>query len=635
MNFLAQIAVGPVQGFIATARRSRDLWFGSFILSELSKSAASHLLDEKGAQLVFPHAKNPGEAFKPDSPAQVTNIVLCELEAETLSGAVQVVSRTKSAIECRWNALCAGALDDIKRRDPKAAIHFYDDGIWNAQLSDVVEVFTAIVRQTDERDGYKTANDELRALMACRKNTRNFVPYRDDFTRRKSSLDGAQSNVLQEPTKARHPAHAARLRHMFGIEPAECLDASALVKRVLGRGRVFVPSARVAAHEWILRAKAADSTIANGFNKVTKLHATLAKQDFSTALVNYRYAEYPWIKEFPFDAQLLYAHRVDAEKLKLADLYPDSNDIATRDEIETALNELSAELGRVYRHIGAPTPYYGLLLADGDRMGKLIDRATSADQHREISLALSRFAEGVARKMSALNGACIYSGGDDVLGLVPLHATIDTADALRLWFGECLDPVAEANDLPRTEWPTLSVGVALVHFLEPLGDARTLATRAEKLAKGEQLPVDLQRNAIAVIGKPRAGPEIAIRIPWPDTNALKRLKDWTTRFRPGCKNDPLPRGLPNELATVFENCRRTFDPTDESSAFAVYWRTALAAVLKRKRADGAFLGDSQQADLVEQLAADDWRPSRRSDPFDPLRHLAMARWLAGITEAQS
>jgi hypothetical protein len=37
---LLLITIGPVQEFIAAARRSRDLWFGSWLLSELSKAAA-------------------------------------------------------------------------------------------------------------------------------------------------------------------------------------------------------------------------------------------------------------------------------------------------------------------------------------------------------------------------------------------------------------------------------------------------------------------------------------------------------------------------------------------------------------------------------------------------------------------
>ena len=36
MKYLVEIAVGPVQAFIASARKLRDLWFGSTLLSELS-----------------------------------------------------------------------------------------------------------------------------------------------------------------------------------------------------------------------------------------------------------------------------------------------------------------------------------------------------------------------------------------------------------------------------------------------------------------------------------------------------------------------------------------------------------------------------------------------------------------------
>jgi CRISPR-associated protein Cmr2 len=36
-SHLLQLSVGPVQELIAAAQRTRDLWFGSFLLSEISK----------------------------------------------------------------------------------------------------------------------------------------------------------------------------------------------------------------------------------------------------------------------------------------------------------------------------------------------------------------------------------------------------------------------------------------------------------------------------------------------------------------------------------------------------------------------------------------------------------------------
>jgi CRISPR-associated protein Cmr2 len=39
MAYLLLISIGPVQEFIASARRSRDFWFGSWELSKVLASA--------------------------------------------------------------------------------------------------------------------------------------------------------------------------------------------------------------------------------------------------------------------------------------------------------------------------------------------------------------------------------------------------------------------------------------------------------------------------------------------------------------------------------------------------------------------------------------------------------------------
>ena len=55
---LLQIALGPVQDLIERARRTRDLWFGSMLLSEISKAAARAIreaIQDRGGKLIFPH----------------------------------------------------------------------------------------------------------------------------------------------------------------------------------------------------------------------------------------------------------------------------------------------------------------------------------------------------------------------------------------------------------------------------------------------------------------------------------------------------------------------------------------------------------------------------------------------------
>lgn len=77
MSHLLAISVGFVQEFIAAARRTRDLWFGSYLLSEISKSVAKCVRDQ-GGKLIFPH---PASDLQPGSRLNVANVILSELDA--------------------------------------------------------------------------------------------------------------------------------------------------------------------------------------------------------------------------------------------------------------------------------------------------------------------------------------------------------------------------------------------------------------------------------------------------------------------------------------------------------------------------------------------------------------------------
>ena len=69
MSHLLAISVGPVQEFIAAARRTRDLWFGSYLLSEISRAVAK-AVENQGGKLIFP-ASSDAE--------NVANVILAEL----------------------------------------------------------------------------------------------------------------------------------------------------------------------------------------------------------------------------------------------------------------------------------------------------------------------------------------------------------------------------------------------------------------------------------------------------------------------------------------------------------------------------------------------------------------------------
>lgn len=87
MTFVFIATIGPVQPFIASARRTRDLYAGSMLLSELSKAAAREIARKKNgsATLIFPAPvdKTPDEdedELRPKSPLNVANKIVATVE---------------------------------------------------------------------------------------------------------------------------------------------------------------------------------------------------------------------------------------------------------------------------------------------------------------------------------------------------------------------------------------------------------------------------------------------------------------------------------------------------------------------------------------------------------------------------
>src|SRR5205085_3113569 len=126
--------------------------------------------------------------------------------------------------------------------------------------------------------------------------------------------------------------------------------------------------------------------------------------------------------------------------------------------------ELTKMVEHLERDFGVPEPYMAVLVADGDRMGKAITGMDSAGEHRGFSERLAEFARSAKDVVETEHhGALVYSGGDDVMALVPVDQCLACARRLHSEF-EKVAPERGA------EQPTLSVGIAIGHCMEPLED---------------------------------------------------------------------------------------------------------------------------------------------------------------------
>ncbi|HXT35212.1 MAG TPA: type III-B CRISPR-associated protein Cas10/Cmr2, partial [Chloroflexota bacterium] len=163
MSFLLAISLGPVQEFIAAARKTRDLWYGSALLADLARSAARALADG-GAELIFPDLTAGGDS------APVANKLL----AIVPDAPAERAAHARRAAEARLLAARDDALTVARER---GLMPLLDRSLLDQQLDGFLEWFAAWWPYNPAGpDSYPEARRQVEALLAGRKAVRDFVP---------------------------------------------------------------------------------------------------------------------------------------------------------------------------------------------------------------------------------------------------------------------------------------------------------------------------------------------------------------------------------------------------------------------------------------------------------------------------
>lgn len=507
MQYLLLIHIGPVRDFIASARRSRDLWFGSWLLSELSKAGAQAVAEQESLQsLIFPAPGSMAD-LAPETHLNVANKIVAHVNGSPHDLGEQVGVKI---IE-RLRAIRKVAYGQIKG-------DFYRE-IAEKQVDDLLEYFWVSVPHLPNND-YATARETAEALMAARKVTRNFDQATWGSYVPKSSLDGLRESVIDEskyprpgtPQEERR-RKIAQLYARYGAGPAERLSGVDLLKRHGWRGQVrrFYSTSHVAALPLLSRLSAADKPKVDGYIETLRGLgiAPEALEDVPG----------PALPAFGrYDGHLLFEER-------LGEFF----------EEEARLQEAQKALAKFRKDVfddRRPIPYYALLRADGDGMGKSIDNQKTPEAHHRLSHTLAGFAGEVDKIVKMHQGSLVYAGGDDVLAFVPLHTVLQCARELASQFRTRLESFPDANG----KSPTLSVGIVVAHHIEPLSEALELARRAEETAKQVE-----GKNALAVTLSKRSGVDRTVKGTW---NQLDQRLEWFIQLH---RQEAIPDGAAYEL----------------------------------------------------------------------------------------
>jgi CRISPR-associated protein Cmr2 len=534
---LLLIALGPVQSFIAQARRTRDLWYGSHLLSELGRAAARRLL-ESGAELIFP-ALGPGnpeldpcaQPLRSDSrpPLNVANKLLAKVPAEV--DPAELARATREAVQGFWRDQLAEPV--WERCEPLLASGAR--AAWEEQIATFLE-FTAVWTPFDDVS-YAEARQELERTLAARKNLRDFTPWRQlRGNVHKSSLDGERETVLRPRDERSEAAKALALR--YRIAEGEQLDAVGLVKRAGGDPGQFVPLVNVALASWIAVAASAAP------EELERVRAACVEQGVSQVA-----RRVPATDHFQFDASVLLPSRWKAVF--------EEQGLTGDPQVwgETHVRPL-------LRRMPEPYPYVACLVADGDRMGQALDRLDSPGSHRRFSETLSQFADRARQIVEQHLGSLVYA-------FLPLPTALACAADLYQAFTKLM----AGSGLPDGTQPTLSVGIGVGHVMEGMGELLELGREAERIAKRGRGKTDEPRDALAVVVDLRSGGRRSWRARWSkQPDPIESLQKAITALDKG-----FPSHKVYEIATALHRLPAPDRAQDKPSG----WALALAGEVRR------------------------------------------------------
>ena len=540
-SYIVVCSIGPVQPFLRMARTVRDLAYGSWLLSELAKAAAK-ALHEHGAKLVFPAPENP-EELQPDSNLNVSNRVLAVIEGELETWA-QVA---QDAVIERLQAEIHEVFENARKRWGLTLPDFVYKRT-QEQMEDLLEMYWAAALYPERtEEAYSKAREQALWTLDLRKNTRDFKPWKGIPGVPKSALDGFREAVVvvkgpsnQNSRKIQryesHPEVEVLEERPPLLREGEALSGVDLFKR-LG-GYVFRASNTV----YYKGVPSTNDLAARPLIQRLGDEKSIAWQEHVIQLLKGLRVEHRQARSEPLGAYFFVERAADLVtgegKYERQRLF---RQVFERDWVSM--------LGK---DIPRPHPYYALLVADGDSMGALIDAQKSEEEHRILSRKMATFARKAASIVVKHQGYPIYTGGDDVLALLPLHTMLEALEEL----DKTVKGAMEGFIHPDTnEAPTLSGGLVIAHHLTYLEDVLTMAREAEAYAKEKE-----GKHGLTMVLLRRGGEVMRVRDTWPDL--VRNIRFWTALGQRGL----FPRGLPYDLQQLAEFLEPTRLPSEAYQA---------------------------------------------------------------------
>lgn len=575
---ILHFALGPVQGFVGQARRTRDLWAGSYLLSYLAGHAMKAVKDG-GGNIVIPWvnddplylaitdpAKRPSRI---DDPAASVGSLLNRFKAAVPEGVDGKVCA--EAITKKWNDIAKEVkvrLDDIldATRFDKNKI----DEIWSRQIPhhwDCVWVISEDDSALDIRKNLRNHHTPPEPGEKC-----TVCGERQEISglgmgskESREKMREFWDTVREQIGKERKIKKAT----LFDLKENERLCAVCLVKRAFPFPEIakavigwevpvnYPSTSYMAAVDWIrqifkacqsndeVKGKVKDFLRAAINTDVWQAEAAtrikgITDEGMACGLgplvINNVDKGEAWKIFADLDGDAFFKSAIgNPREFEVAGDAPPSDpkwveksrENPKRKALEDALGGLQKALPEKSGQPREATPFYALLLMDGDNMGKLLS-GYKAHQDK-IAKALAVFTQDVPKIVLRCSGKLIYAGGDDVFALLPLDRAIECAKCCREAYMKAFDSVFGADrtngkKVPQEHETTISAAIEYAHMQTAL----TAVVRDAHKLLDEIAKTQCGRDGLACRVWKRGGPVLTWAQPWDWEQALSVIKPAST-----------------------------------------------------------------------------------------------------------
>jgi CRISPR-associated protein Cmr2 len=569
-QYLFIFSIGPVQSFIAQARKTQDLYAGSRILSELTKKAIETVGREK---IIFPFADMPDEDWAEIK--SLPNRFVAKFQTDNPNELKGKGDEIEKAVRKAWCNLS-------KELITKYADESFFEEHCKSQIENHLDINWLFYPIGDD---YALAYQEAESLLGSVKNVRVFKQQAEKG--RKCSVDGERNVKFYRLTDDEKDINRLLDKKLFiskerknevkiyndrNILPlnilskGEGLSAVSFVKRCYqekNKRNEFESTVEIALMQDENRVNQSEKLknlvccYKKLFNK-NCLHQTCIELLTMGTISSIRLKDFEYQAQWneDFDYEFFFEENLTEER------FP--NYFQRR-----LIKDVFYKLQPYFK-----SKYYAILTFDGDKMGEIMsggfleDKTILENYQKRTSELLSEFAKKYAiletpndktvktlndKTVETPNGKTVYAGGDDFLGFVNLDNLFSVMQSLRDKFNEYVNQPLKKEfrkELKDDFEFTFSAGVAIAHYKTPLSIVLKKAREMEKKAKD-----DTGRNAFGLAVLKHSGESHEACLKWFDDNAksnIEKLENIVSELKENF-SDTFIRSLDKETRLLTDN----------------------------------------------------------------------------------